>query len=216
MKRIIPAVLIFILIGFSNYCFSQTGNAQSALQGTGNMNFGYCLSNIDLTPAQQAKIDKLMTAQQEKMAVLRTRVRTATTWEEKAAYWDQMDAMVVKHREEIWAVVPEGRAQANIGRLNRPYYGRANAASVNAGTVNTGALNTGALNTGAVNTGTAIQGTGYYGRVGYGRVGYGGVGYGGVGYRGVGYGKGRGGVGWGAGRGLGRGLGRGVGRGYIR
>jgi len=171
------------------------------MQGTGNISYGYCLSNIDLTPAQQATIDKLMTAQQEKMAVLRTKVRTASTWEEKAAYWDQMDAMVVKHREEIWAVVPEARAQANIGRLNRPYNGRAIAAGVNSGTVNTG----------AVNAGTTLQGTGYYGRAGYGRAGYGRAGY----CR-AGYGRGRGGVGRGGGRGFGRGMGRGLGRGYIR
>ena len=182
MKRIIPAILIFILVGLSNPCFSQAGLGQRAYQGTGNTNYGYCLSNIELTADQQAKIDKLMAAQQEKMAVLRTKVRTASTWEEKAAYWDQMDALVVKHREEIWAVVPEARAQAGIGRLNR---------------LNSGNINTGYVNTGTGTTGTVVQGAGYYGRAGYGR-GRGGAG------RGLGRGLGRG-----AGRGMGRGMGRG-------
>ena len=112
-------ICLFLLFSISLDSMAQL-RRNRATANVANQNYGYCLSNIAISPEQQAKVDKLQLANQEQLAVLRAKAQATRDWTVKEAAWKEMDVLRASHQKEIWTVVPEAKNQAYINYSNRP------------------------------------------------------------------------------------------------
>ncbi len=113
--------MIILMLGISIDSFAQNRRGRGFAQSNGNQDYGYCLTNIEMTAEQKAKVTELQKTHQTEMAVLREKVQSTRDWSAKGPARQEMDVLRTKHQEEIWAIVPEAKTQANTMRQGRPY-----------------------------------------------------------------------------------------------
>ena len=161
--------ILILLTFFGLGTFAQTNQNQIQQKQFNSevQNYGYCLTNVQMTAQQKAQVEKLQKDHQAKLDVLRQQLRSTRDWDTKDQVRSQMDALRAAHQEEVWAIVPEARNNAYVGRpgvpYGRGYYCRRLA----------GAPGRAAVSTGAESTAVPVYGAGYGrgGGRGYGRGG---------------------------------------------
>jgi len=116
----IPAVLILLLLGASVDAFSQNRRGRG-FYGNTNQTCGYCLTNVQMTAEQKARVDELQKKHQSEMAVYREKVQSTRDWSVKEQARAEMDVLRAKNQQEIWSVVPEAKNQALNLRQARGY-----------------------------------------------------------------------------------------------
>lgn len=164
--RVLSILILLVLFGMGSYAQTGQNQVQQQQANAAVQNYGYCLTNVQMTAQQKAQVDKLQKEHQAKLDVLRQQLRSTRNWDVKDQVRSQMDALRAAHQEEIWSIVPEAKNYANFGRPGVPngrgyYCRRVAGAGFYSGNAAGTAGNTTVNTTGAAGTAVPVYGVGY-------------------------------------------------------
>ncbi|MBT3243402.1 MAG: hypothetical protein HN352_09630 [Bacteroidetes bacterium] len=111
-KKITSLLIISLVMGLSMQLDAQNRQGRGFVQAQNQSDYGYCLTGIDLTADQQAKISQMQKAHQEAMTPLRNKLQGTRDWDVKNQMRAQMNALKAKHQEEIWTLIPASRGKS--------------------------------------------------------------------------------------------------------
>ena len=111
-KTIFLLLAVSFIFGLSCQLYGQNQRSRGFNKANSGNTGSYCLTGIDLTSDQQAKINKMQEKHQAAMTPLRNKLQSTRDWDEKNKIRKEMDALKAKHQEEIWTLVPAARGKS--------------------------------------------------------------------------------------------------------